>query len=102
MFAVSMVTVISPSSKSSSSGAVVCRDLGRPKVRRRPDPEGVRGGWGGGWFESCEGGRRWGRSARMSFSGDFWGERRKRSFVGEESPLRGDVASKGLTKSRQA
>jgi hypothetical protein len=52
MFAVSMVTVMSPSSKSSSSGMVVCRDLGRPKVSRRPEAEGVRGGAGGWWFES--------------------------------------------------
>jgi len=37
----------------------------------------------------------------MSFSGDFSGDVRKSSFVGELS-LMGEVASSGLTRSRQA
>ena len=37
----------------------------------------------------------------MSFSGDFSGDVRKSSFVGDKSFV-GEVASSGLTRSRQA
>ena len=52
------------------------------------------------WEAGRDNGRR-GRSDRISFSGDFSGDVRNNSLVGDES-LVGEEASKGLTRSLHA